>query len=417
MGKLTDLEIKGFIKSGERFEQKGDGDGLYLRFRSADSVPCWLFRYRLAGKQRIMHLGSYKILSLAEARRTAKELRARVALGFDPATEKQDRKRAVAAQSSPSPTVGALADDFYGTMIFGRWKSPHIVKARIENDIKPHIGRLRLDEVLPTHVANMLKSVLAQRTNSSTGTCLQYTKRMFDFAIKRGLMTSNPAAAFDSSDAGGKNPPRERWLTRQELASLFDAMRRAKGWNYENTQTVKLLLMTAVRKTELIAARVEEFDLDAGIWHLPKVRTKTGASLDIPLPHQAVHCIRELVRLGNNSAWLLPARKPEGRMIPHISTNTVGEALGKYIIPLMECPHFVVHDFRRTARTHIEALGFPPHIGERCLNHKLDGIVGIYNRHDYIDERKEALQKWADLLELCERGGAAVIELKPAKAG
>ena len=58
-----------------------------------------------------------------------------------------------------------------------------------------------------------------------------------------------------------------------------------------------------------------------------------------------------------------------------------------------------------------------PHIAERCLNHKLNGVEGIYDRHDFFDERKEALQKWADLLDLCERGGAEVIELKPAKVG
>ena len=79
-------------------------------------------------------------------------------------------------------------------------------------------------------------------------------------------------------------------------------------------------------------------------------------------------------------------------------------------------PNFTVHDFRRTARTHLAALGVLPHIGERCLNHKVKGVEGIYNRHDFFEERKEALQKWADLLDQLERGGAEIVELRKAKA-
>src|SRR5690606_2323648 len=77
MGALSDVAIRGWIKSGQRFEGKSDGDGLYLRFRKADAAPRWLFRYQFAGKARVMHLGSYRVLSLADARRTAKEMKAR----------------------------------------------------------------------------------------------------------------------------------------------------------------------------------------------------------------------------------------------------------------------------------------------------------------------------------------------------
>ena len=77
-----------------------------------------------------------------------------------------------------------------------------------------------------------------------------------------------------------------------------------------------------------------------------------------------------------------------------------------------------MHDFRRTARTHLEALGTPPHIAERCLNHKLKGVVGIYNRHDYFEERKAALQAWADLLTELEAGDSGkVVPIKRKKAG
>mgnify|MGYP000148992402 CR=1 FL=1 len=93
MGKLTDIQIRVWIKNGEHFEGRSDGDGLYLSFPENYSSPMWRFRYRFAGKQRIMNMGSFASLPLSKARETARELSAKVALGHDVAGEKQERKR------------------------------------------------------------------------------------------------------------------------------------------------------------------------------------------------------------------------------------------------------------------------------------------------------------------------------------
>ena len=408
MGKLSDVQIRGWIKAGERFEQRGDGEGLYLRYRKEDATPRWLFRYRLAGQARILSMGSYGTLSLADARKTAKEMRARVALGHDPQGEKKERKRDAVAKIEAdrlAVTMGQLADDYFAAQIVGRWKHPNIVRARIENDIKPNIGRLAVTDVKPQHIDAMLQTIVKRGAPTMANDVLRWVKRMFDYAIKRQMVTFNPATAFSLIDAGGKEESRERWLSRPELVKLFEAMRTAKGWNIENTHAVKLLLLLAVRREELIAAPLAEFDLDGAVWHLPSERTKTGKAIDIPLPRQAVAILRELERLGGGSSWLLPARKMQSRMIPHIDLNTVGASLAKNIRPtLKDVAPFTVHDFRRTARTHLAALGVAPHVGERCLNHAVKGVEGIYMRHDFYEERKEALQKWADLLGQLERG-------------
>lgn len=408
MGKLNDVQIRQWIKTGTRFEGKGDGEGLTLRFREADAAPRWVFRYQLAGKARVVHMGSYTSLSLADARKAVKELRARVALGYDVAYEKRERKAEAIARieaERSAITVGKLADEYFAERILGRWKHPNIVRSRIERDIKPAMGNLVLAEVKPKHVDDLLKAIVKRGAPTMATDVLRWLKRMFDYAVKREMMEVNPAAAFDPSDAGGTEKSRDRWLTRTELAQLFTATREASGWTYQNTLTVKLLLMLAVRKSELIGARIDEFDLDGATWQLPAERTKTGEAIDIPLPVQAVDCLRELVRLAGGSAWLLPARKMQTRMIPHIDPNTLTAALAKSLRPKMPgSDNFTVHDFRRTARTHLEALGVQPHVAERCLNHKLKGVEGIYNRHDYFEERKVALQAWADLLAQLEAG-------------
>ncbi|MGO8754840.1 MAG: tyrosine-type recombinase/integrase [Gallionellaceae bacterium] len=407
MSKLTDIQIRNWIKAGEHFDMRGDGDGLYLSFRDNFAIPNWRFRYRFAGKQRVMNLGSYTSLSLADARKTAKELRARVSLGHDVAGEKQERKRLAVAKIEAEKnalTVGQLADEYLERMIIGHWKHPNIVRSRIERDIKPNIGKLAVQDVKPMHIDAMLQTIVKRGAPTTANDVLRWVRRMFDYAVKRHMVEYNPAVAFNVSDAGGKEEARKRWLTRDELVRLFEAMRNAKGFTVENFLSVKLLLLLAVRKQELTAAKVAEFDLDNGVWHLPAERTKTGAAIDIPLPKPAVEGLRKLIELGCSSDYLLPTRKRQERMLPHIHENTLNVGLSKVKPLLGDMENFTIHDFRRTARTHLSALGVSSHIAERCLNHKIEGVEGIYDRHDYFDERRQALAKWAVFLEACETG-------------
>ena len=163
MAKLSDLEIRNWIKSKEYFDMRGDGEGLYLSYRKDFAIPIWRFRYRFVGKSRIMNIGNYQNLSLANARKQAKELRARVAMGYDVAGEKQERKRdAVAAIEAEKNayTMVQLADKFFQDSVMGNWKHPNIVRARIEKDIKPAIGHLAVEAVTPRHIDDLLKSIV-----------------------------------------------------------------------------------------------------------------------------------------------------------------------------------------------------------------------------------------------------------------
>ncbi len=343
IGKLTDVAIRAWIRSGERFEGRSDGDGLVLTWREKSTVPSWRLRYRFAGKPRVMEIGSYSDLTLAAARQAAKELRAMIALGHDVAGEKQKRKSTALARIEAArsvTTVGQLADEYFERMINGRWKHPNIVRSRIEKDIKPHLGKLALDAVEPRHIDAMLRAVVKRGAPTIANDVLRWVRRMFDYAIKRHLVRFNPAAAFDLADAGGKGLARERALSRDELVTLFEAMRQAQSFSVQNELTVKLLLLLAVRKGELIAARWDEFELEADpqIWHLPGIRTKTGLPLDIPLSTMAVEWLQKLKELACNAEHVLPARKLQSRMVPHVCEPT---------------------------------RGVEPHVAERCLNHKL----------------------------------------------
>ena len=409
MGKLTDMQIRAWIKADERFEGRADGDGLYLIFRENYGVPVWRYRYKFAGKPRVIVLGTYSELSLAKAREAAREMAARVALGYDVAGEKQERKAAALAkikEEKNAVTMLALANEYYERMILGRWKHPDIVRRRIDKDIGPMLGKMKAEDIKPRHIDDMLQTIVKRGAPTIANDVLRWTRRMFDYAIKRHIIEINPASAFDLGDAGGKEEARERALSRDELAKLFQAMRLARGFSVENDLSIRLLLLLCVRKMELCAARKEEFDLPAGIWHLPGERSKTGKPIDIPLPALAVEWLQQLFDLAGPSDWLLPARKMQHRMVPHIHEGTIGTALGKVKPHMPNVADFTIHDLRRTARTHLAELGVDPVVAERCLNHKIKGVEGIYNRHDYLNERRDALNKWAGLLDALDKGEA-----------
>ena len=406
MAKLTDNQIKAWIKSNTRFEGKSDGGGLYLYYRKTFSIPRWRFRFRFAGKQEAIDIGDYGNLSLSDARKQAKELSARVSLGYNVANEKRDRKAEVVEQREAKAnafTAGQLADRYFNDQVAGNVKYPNIIRSKIEKDIKPYIGKLAVDQVKPMHIDAILKNVVDRGAPTVANDVLRILKHMFNYAIKRHIVEYNPASAFDLSDAGGKESSRDRYLIKEELISFFDAMRKAKGFSHANLITMRLLLMLGVRKSELIEAKLDDFDLEAGTWTLTKDNTKTKTGIVIPLPKQAIDSINELIGLSESSKWLLPARKAQDRRLPHICESTLNVALKKVLNAMPEgMEPFTIHDFRRTARTHIESLGFPPHIGERCINHKIKGVEGVYNRYEYFDERAKALQALANFIESCE---------------
>ena len=144
-----------------------------------------------------------------------------------------------------------------------------------------------------------------------------------------------------------RTTPEKEPFRADELVMLFAAMRNAKSFTYENNLTVKLLLLLAVRKQELMTARWTEFDLEQAIWRLPAERTKTGAAIDISLSTSAIKCLRELRRLSEGSEWVPPARKAQQRMLPHILAD-----LRDPFIPIP--PQSTAADVAAYPREHLE---------------------------------------------------------------
>ena len=405
MAKLTDLQIKAWIKADERFEGKADGNGLYLRFRKSDKFPNWRFRYKLGGKSRVVLIGSYTDFSLAKAREVARELAARVSLGYDVAGEKQKRKaealEKIEAQKN-AKRVSDLAVEYYSRQIEPTYKHPELFRSSLQKNIVASIGKMKIEDVRPKHIDDVLQDVLERGSPTVANDVLRMLKRLFDYAVVRGMIEVNPAISFSSKDAGGKEQGRKRALTREELVMFFKALRKGRGISRENELTFKIILALGVRKMELCAAEWSEFNLDEKVWHFPANRAKNGEEIDIPLADPVIEWIKEIRLFAGNSRWLIPARR--GRTTSHVSRSTLHMVLPSVLKEMPDVEPFSIHDLRRTMRTQMAALGIDPVIAERCLTHKIPGVEGIYNRHHYFEERKAALEQWAELLVTLESG-------------
>jgi len=386
--KINDQKIKFLIKSGES-KRTSVGNGLYLRV--ANRVGYWVVRYTVYKKRKEISIGKYPEISLANAMLEALQIKQGLKENIDPQAEK--KRGSMAALN----TVDDLAADWLNDCD-KRLKHPGIPRRVYEKDIGILIGELGVSDVGPRDIRAIIVRIFESGRPSVSNDALAYCKQLFSHAIKLDLRESNPADAFSVTDAGGVEKSRKRTLSFKEVECVFNCLLEYKAqFARENFLAVALLLVLGVRKGELIAAKWSEFDLASSLWELPDERSKMGAGMSIPLPSEAVVWLEELKIRSCESEYVFPSRRASKRQ--HMSHDTLNAALQKLFDQgKMPIPHFTVHDFRRTFRSLLAELKVPGHIAERCLNHKLKGVEGIYDRYDYFEERKEALARLSGLI-------------------
>ncbi|MCL1062618.1 tyrosine-type recombinase/integrase [Shewanella benthica] len=390
MGKLTAKEVA--AKSKGKPGRFADGEALYFVVpKSGKSF--WMLRYTANKKRKEMTLAKYSDLSLADARAEAAIKMKQFREGLDPLLAK---KRAEQAEIK-------TVDDLFADWHIGNIKrlKHHQIPERIyRKDIAPHIGDVSIASVTARDIRELLQVIAKTGRPAIANDALMYCKQLFNHGIKLDLLAANPASAFSVSDAGGVEKSKDRALTIEELTQFFRAARdNNDSFSRDNYLACALLVTLGVRKSELAEAPWKEFDLEKQIWKLPKERSKSGVGIAIPLPEIVMEWIQELKIRACGSEYLFPSRRTSKN--PHMGSDTLNRAItklfgheaGKKKQPtnkMGDMAHFTVHDLRRTCRTQLAKQGTLGHVAERCLNHKLKGIEGIYNQHDYFEERLSA---------------------------
>lgn len=399
MANITAKQIQAFVKGVPK--RYPIGSGLYLVVRNS-ATPYWMLRYSSHGKRKEITLGQYPDLSLADAKADSAIKKREVNLGTDPLIA---RKR---IKEQPIKLVDDLFADWFENDIAKRLKHPNIPKRVYLNDVKSSIGNMPLDQVNARDIRKIIQTISNARPTVAND-ALMYLKQLFRHGIKLDLIDHNPASAFTVSDAGGVEKSRNRYLTLDEITTAFKLFKKHQAkFNRDNYLACALLVTLGVRKSELCCAKWEEFELDKALWHLPEGRSKTGAPITIPLPEQILVWLSELTIRACGSDYVFPARRASKK--PHMGDDTLNRAIssmfgheaGRKVQPsnlMGDMKPFSPHDLRRTFRSLAASQGVAGHVAERCLNHKLKGVEGIYDRHDYLEERKEAHKKIANLLE------------------
>jgi len=395
---LTDAKIKAAKATGKRYELT-DSNGLYLDITTA-GVKTWRYRYRVHELREKVTIGQYPATTLAEARAQHLEMSAMVARNKSPARE-------LARQEQKAKQAGTVLElsSLYRSDLATRSKDDGAGTAwQFTAHIEPKIGRLRLDEVTPDDVLELLDGI--KKTAPVSALAIHGTLcRMFKFAIGRQLILTNPAAAIPAKIIGEKKS-RERSLSPSEIGTMLRSFDTAKG-EPETLQSFPLLLLTMVRRNELLEAPWDEFDLENAIWTIPKERCKNDKAHLVPLSRQVVEILRPIAITSGKIGLVLPGRNSK----KPLSTGALHESMrrnsGFGIAP------FTPHDFRRTASTILHEQGWNTDVIEKALNHTMKGVRGVYNKAEYLDQRREMLQAWADYLDAL-KAGASVTPIRSA---
>ncbi len=395
MGNLTSKTVQAKIKGPPgRFS---DGGGLYLVVPKAGRAY-WMLRFTANKKRTEMTLGRVEDLPLAEARAEAAVKMQQHRQGLNPLIAKQR------SQQGSIHSVDDLFSDWHKGNI-KRLSHPKIPLRVYTKDIAPVIGQMRPEAVTGRDIQRILRKITESNRPTIANDALLYCKQLFNHGIKLDAVAGNPASAFTASDAGGIEKSRDRVLTLKEVTFAFKIFREeTDSFTRDNYLACALLLSLGVRKSELTEATWNEFDLEAQTWYLPSERSKSGAAIDIPLPDLSIEWLKELKVRSLGSAYVFPNRRAS--KMPHMGKDTLNRAIsklfgrepGRAVQPenkMGDLEHFTVHDLRRTCRSLLASIGVPGHVAERCLNHRLKGVEGIYNRHDYFDERRDALNQLA----------------------
>jgi integrase len=400
---LTDTALKA-LKPRERTFTVADERGLYVEVFPTGGMV-WRYRYRINGKQEKLTLGKYPALTLKNARRKRDEAAEAAAMGQSPAKEKQLAKVAAADLA----TVADFGDRFFREIVNKDRKDTTIPRRYFEKSILPAIGTKPVRDVTTDDVRTIIWAKKDQGFDSAAAAVRGVLKRLFDYAVTCGLTKTNPVLSLPMRHVH-KAKSRDRTLSPDEIR-VFIRSAFESNIRRQFKIALHLILLTMVRKSELLLARWEDVHLDEAEWHIPVENSKTGKPHIVYLSRQSVGLFRELKALAGGSELVLPGRSSLTRPFAH---NSINEALKKSLKD-QEIPVFTIHDLRRTASTLLHENGWPSDVIEKALNHTIGGVRGVYNRAEYATQRREMLQFWADYVEgLVTTGNVILGRFKPA---
>jgi integrase len=374
---LADKEIKGFVAR---------------RLDSGSATYGFRYRDKTTGKQRWVGLGIHGTITADEARGQAKKRAGEVADSRDPVAEREET-RATAAREKLADvnTVGAILDKFVSRHV-KTLRSGDQVERAFDVYVRPRLGEKSIYDVRRRDVVEMLDAIEDQNGPVMADRVLAHVRKAFNWwaarddqfapPIVRGMARTKPAERA-----------RTRALADDEIRSVWQALE-SKEIPEAFRNIVRELLLTAQRRNEV--ANMHSDEIDSETWIIPAERYKTGSPNVVPLTNEAREWIKGKGYIFSTTGGKRPFSgfsKAKAELDRIITKQR--KAAG-----LKALPNWTLHDLRRTARSLMGRAGVPSEVAEMVLGHAIPGIRRVYDRHSYIKEKREALEKLAGLVAL-----------------
>ena len=382
-----------------------DGGGLLLEIDPAGG-KYWIWRHRYPpskdGKQQDYRIGPYPKISLKKARQIRDEQRKRMLIeGINPCAAKRQEKVERFVAHHAHTTFETVALDWHSNKATGTWSARHTsdVIQKLEKDILPSLGALPINQISTQDCLAVLRKIEKRGSPEQGKRCLGVISQVFDYASALGFCPLNPAISVKRQapvKQTVEHYPSIRW---EEVPELIAAMKNnIAGADALTIGGLWLLMLTLVRTTELIGAEWSEINWEQKIWTIPaeRMKGKRGSRKEhlVPLSAQALKIFRSLQAITGPDGLIFKSVRTQSG---YISNNTLNMALKRMNFNKRMCGH----GFRSLALTNIqEKLKIDFRVIDRQLAHlEKNKVTAAYNRAEYIEERTDMLQRWADLID------------------
>ena len=403
---LKDLKLKTAQPAAKSYHLT-DGHGLFLVVNPSGS-KLWRWKYRFHGEYRLMALGSYPIVSLADARAAHTAARAELYRGIDPMAERKAEK-CVELESRRRASVGTktnVENPFceVAARWFEKWKEGKVeryvrnTEARIQEDVLSQIGDRPIEAIKPAEIAKMILAIEERGAADVARRALQNTQQIFRYAMAFGLADQNPAAAFRPADILKQRVTKNfARVDASELPALLKKIDLYDGSHFVRL-ALKMMALVFVRTGELIPAQWTEFDRKEKLWSIPAARMKMRRPHLVSLSRQALAVLDELWERRRNDVWLFPGE----RSCPYMSKNSMLGALKR----MGYKGEMTGHGFRGLASTILNEMGYErAHIELQLAHAPKNDVEAAYNKALYLPQRRRMMQGWADFLDQTRESG------------
>ena len=404
---LTDTTIRK-VKPTDKPQRLFDGGGLYLEVAPSGG-KWWRLKYRVEGKEKRISLGVYPETGLAEARAARDEARRKLAAKIDPSAarkaEAEARKRAT-LHSLEAVSRAWLQHNADG------WKSGtyDAVLASLENHVFPALGTKPVKDIIPAEIRTVVKAVEATGAAETAGRVFQRLRAIYRYAVSHDLCETDPTYPLKPAEIFRPRKVKHRpSMPEAEMPAFLRKLDEYQG-DPSTVGALRLLLLTATRPGETRGARWEEFDEPKAMWRIPGERMKMETPHLVPLSKQALALLKELREVSGGGELVFPSpfypRKP-------ISDGTLNSALARMGYKGLA----TAHGFRTVFSTAANEAGYNADVIERQLAHEeRDEVRGAYKRAQWIKDRTQLMQWWADELDRLKAAHGTTNPIQAKKA-